>query len=100
MRQPDVEATSTPFFAPRSVPQSKRWLYLTQIGDDSADCLGEPNSASQTRRTYDFGDYIVVQCATHSDNAADEDQYVRTKPPPLISFLSGSGAFRFSELVD
>ncbi|KAJ4397817.1 hypothetical protein N0V93_002054 [Gnomoniopsis smithogilvyi] len=75
MRQPDAETDSTPNFARRSAAsQNKRWLYLTQIGDDSAQCLAEPNSASKSRQTYTFAEYIVVQCATYSDNAADDDQ--------------------------
>lgn len=74
MRQPDAETDSTPTFARRSATRNKRWLYLTQIGDDSAECLAEPNSASKSRRSYAFGDYIVVQCATYSDNAADDNQ--------------------------
>lgn len=77
MRQPDEAepSVSTPNFAARaSAPDHKRWLYLTQIGEDSADCLGEPNSASKSRAVYSYADYIVVQCATYSENAADDNQ--------------------------
>lgn len=77
MRQPDLETASTQgAFEPRANAQSKRWLYLTQIGEDTAACLSEPNSASKSRRTYTFGDYVVVQCATRSENTADNDQCV------------------------
>lgn len=78
MRQPDVdesEPTSTTGFAVRDDTRSnKRWLYLTQIGYDSADCLGEANSASKSEDVYSYGDYIIVQCATRSENPADESQ--------------------------
>lgn len=72
MRQPDPEPAAVAVFAPRGVPPNKRWLYLTQIGDDFANCLTEPDSASTASKTYTFGEYIVVQCATYSENAADE----------------------------
>lgn len=85
MRQPDIPTDDSPAFVRRTSgeegsgsSQSKRWLYLTQIGEDSAPCLAEPNSASKSRATYDFAEYIIVQCATYSDNAADQDQYVHT----------------------
>lgn len=83
MRQPDVTTDDSPAFARRTNDDdgsgsnlSKRWLYLTQIGEDSAPCLAEPNSASKSRSSYSFADYIIIQCATYSDNAADYFQYV------------------------
>ncbi|CAN8101229.1 unnamed protein product [Discula destructiva] len=76
MRQPDAsEPISTTSFAARDLAHDhKRWLYLTRIGEDSASCLSEPNSASKSRKVYSFADYIVVQCATYSENAADDNQ--------------------------
>lgn len=76
MRQPDVsESEETPSFAVRDVAEAhKRWLYTTRIGYDVAQCLGEPNSASKPKRRYSFGKYIVVQCATYSENPADDYQ--------------------------
>lgn len=77
MRQPDPEPTSPAAnFTRRDGVQAKRWLYLTQIGEDSAECLKEPDSQSKIDRSYPFGDYIVVQCATYSENVADENQSV------------------------
>ncbi|KAJ4416875.1 hypothetical protein N0V82_006514 [Gnomoniopsis sp. IMI 355080] len=95
MRQPDVPETdaSAPTFARRDASQNKRWLYLTQMGEDDVGCLAEPNSASKARDTYPFGKYIVVQCATYSDNAADEDQCVEDDediPLPLYALISCS----------
>lgn len=77
MRQPDEadpEAESDSQVARRNPGETKRWLYLTQIGEDSADCLSEANSASEAEKSYPFGEYIVVQCATYGENAADDDQ--------------------------
>lgn len=78
MRESDpVPETPAGNFSSRAVDMhenSKRWLYLTQIGDDQADCLSLPASNSNILRTYPFGDYIVVQCATYSENLADDDQ--------------------------
>lgn len=76
MRQPDVsESETTPAFAVRDVTEDhKRWLYTTRIGYDIAPCLGSPNSASKSRKQYTFGKYIVVQCATYSENPAEDNQ--------------------------
>ncbi|KAF3764166.1 hypothetical protein M406DRAFT_351611 [Cryphonectria parasitica EP155] len=85
MRQPDPEpSTPTPAedFARRAASgadvgrqeEHKRWLYLTQIGDDQASCLAEPDSTSESQHTYSFGEYIVVQCATYSENLVDDNQ--------------------------
>lgn len=57
-----------------SMKKNKRWLYLTQIGYDSANCLALPASNSKIRKTYHFGAYIVVQCATYSEGVADNNQ--------------------------
>lgn len=95
MRQPDVPTDDSPAFARRANVEdgsgsnlSKRWLYLTQIGEDSAPCLAEPNSASKLRSSYAFADYIVIQCATYSDNVADNDQYVHAHLSPLLDAWS------------
>ncbi|PSR84251.1 hypothetical protein BD289DRAFT_264266 [Coniella lustricola] len=53
---------------------SKRWLYITQIGDDFADCLSHPDSSSSKVKQYPFGGYVIVQCAGYSENEADNDQ--------------------------
>lgn len=75
MRQPDVKEVSAADFTRRGdAEHEKRWLYLTQIGEDSADCLSQANSASEVETSYPFGDYIVVQCATFSENPADESE--------------------------
>lgn len=75
MRQPDQpKPTETTSFVVRDASthnHNKRWLYLTQIGEDSADCIAEPDSASTIQKAYPYGDYIVVQCATYSENPAD-----------------------------
>lgn len=79
MRQPDPEpATPAANFTRRidDGTHAQRWLYLTQIGEDSADCLEEPDSQSKVDKSYPFGDYIVVQCATYSENVADQNQLV------------------------
>lgn len=84
MRQPDVaegsETVTRRDVGPGAQTQGeenkkKRWLYLTQIGEDEADCLSEADSTSEpARAAYPFGEYVVVQCATYSQNAADQDQ--------------------------
>lgn len=78
MRQPDAAADD---LARRSGSGSgsgnsaeKRWLYLTQVGEDAAECLAEADSASEAERSYPFGEYLIVQCATYSDNPADDSQ--------------------------
>lgn len=75
MRDPDPEPVpeEPEFPAPSSVQardgdsledNAKRWLYLTQIGGDSADCTAEASSTSAVQQVLPFGNYIVVQCAT------------------------------------
>ncbi|POS75078.1 hypothetical protein DHEL01_v206520 [Diaporthe helianthi] len=51
----------------------KRWLYLTQIGGDSADCTSEASSTSAVQQVLPFGNYIIVQCATYGA-APETDQ--------------------------
>lgn len=92
MRQPDVPTDDSPAFARRTNGEdesdsnlTKRWLYLTQIGEDSAPCLAEPNSASKSRSSYSFADYIIIQCATYSDNVADNYQYVHAHLSPPVN---------------
>lgn len=81
MRQPDEAVPENPdagFSSRRRELEredhARRWLYLTQIGEDSADCLSAADSTSSVERSFQFGEYIVVQCATRSANAADLDQ--------------------------
>lgn len=75
MRQPDAEEVPAANFTRRGdAEDEKRWLYLTQIGEDSADCLSQANSASEVETSYPFGYYIVVQCATYSENPADDNE--------------------------
>lgn len=80
MRQPDepdaVDSTTTSTsFAVRDVAHvDKRWLYLSQIGEDYADCLGSPSGGSASLRQYSFGRYVVMQCAVRSVNTADDGQ--------------------------
>jgi hypothetical protein len=57
--------------SPRDI--SKRWLYLTQIGGDSADCTSEASSTSDVQQVLPFGNYIIVQCATYGA-APETDQ--------------------------
>lgn len=76
MRDPDPEPTpqvAASFAAPVQsrgevgpLPKGgwKRWLYLTQIGGDSADCTSEASSTSAVQQVLPFGNYIIVQCAT------------------------------------
>ena len=84
MRDPDQEPVPevASFPAPAGTVQSrgsedslngneKRWLYLTQIGGDSANCTSEASSTSDVQQTLPFGNYIIVQCATWG--AAPED---------------------------
>lgn len=55
-------------------PVAKRWLYLTQIGADSANCTSEANSNSTVQQVLPFGNYIVVQCATFGPNPETDRQ--------------------------
>lgn len=80
MRDPDPEPVPevASFPAPAGTVQSreneeKRWLYLTQIGDDSADCTSEASSTSEVQQVLPFGNYIIVQCATYGA-APETDQ--------------------------
>lgn len=68
---PAVQARDSSVDSPRG--NSKRWLYLTQIGDDSADCTSEPISTSSVEQKLPFGNYIIVQCATWG-TAPETDQ--------------------------
>lgn len=52
----------------------KRWLYLTQIGGDSANCTSEANRNSTVEQVLPFGNYIVVQCATFGPNPETDRQ--------------------------
>jgi hypothetical protein len=81
MRDPDSEPAPgvASFPAPAGTVQTrgdnsseKRWLYLTQIGDDSANCTSEASSTSAVQQVLPFGNYIIVQCATYG--AAPEDE--------------------------
>lgn len=78
MREPDAEPVPEVAFFPAApgavqsrdqehTPKgnSKRWLYLTQIGGDSADCTAEASSTSAVQQKFPFGNYIIVQCATY-----------------------------------
>lgn len=75
MRQPDPETTDASIRL-RSINDHdrKRWLYLTQMGDDDVECLSAADSTSDVELTYEFGDYVVIQCATYGENVADNDQ--------------------------
>lgn len=86
MREPDPEPVPevASFPAPAGTVQTrggepnpkgnwKRWLYLTQIGDDSADCTSEASSTSEVQQNFPFGNYIIVQCATYGA-APETDQ--------------------------
>lgn len=79
MRDPDPEPVPevASFPAPAGTVQSrgeeKRWLYLTQIGEDSADCTSEASSTSAVQQRLPFGNYIIVQCATYGA-APETDQ--------------------------
>lgn len=83
MRDPDPEPTPevAAFPAPsvqareKDLPKEtwKRWLYLTQIGEDSADCTSEASSTSAVEQELPFGNYIIVQCATYGA-APEQDQ--------------------------
>lgn len=92
MRDPDPEPTPEVGAASFAVPPSgygavqsrgegveplpkggwKRWLYLTQIGGDSADCTSEASSNSAVQQVLPFGNYIVVQCATWGAGAESD----------------------------
>lgn len=85
MRDPDPEPTPEvgSFAAAGAAVQtrdnepkgnSKRWLYLTQIGGDSANCTSEANSNSTVQQVLPFGNYIVVQCATFGPNPETDRQ--------------------------
>ncbi|KAI3395260.1 hypothetical protein diail_1613 [Diaporthe ilicicola] len=50
--------------APHGSSWKKRWLYLTQVGGDSANCTSEPSSASEVQQELPFGNFLVIQCAT------------------------------------
>lgn len=87
MRDPDPEPVPevASFPAPAGTVQTresevdspkgnwKRWLYLTQIGGDSADCTSEASSTSEVQQVLPFGNYIIVQCATYGA-APETDQ--------------------------
>lgn len=86
MREPDPEpvpevasfpaapgAVQTRDEEPTPKGNSKRWLYLTQIGGDSADCTAEASSTSAVQQVLPFGNYIIVQCATYGA-APETDQ--------------------------
>lgn len=69
MRDPDPEPVPEVASFPvqtrsEEQKQEKRWLYLTQIGGDSADCTSEASSTSAVQQVLPFGNYIIVQCAT------------------------------------
>lgn len=59
------EAVQTRDMEPTPKGNWKRWLYLTQIGGDSADCTAEASSTSAVQQKLPFGNYIIVQCATY-----------------------------------
>lgn len=79
MREPDQEpaAEVASFPAPAGTVQTrdneKRWLYITQIGGDSANCTSEASSTSEVQQELPFGNYIIVQCATYGA-APETDQ--------------------------
>lgn len=79
MRDPDPEVTAAGAEAqaiwvpPAAKSKNRRWLYTTQIGDDSADCTLTPDLHGPLYKTYDFGAYIIVQCATYGTNPAESD---------------------------
>lgn len=76
MREPDPEPTSAGavFARDQDNQLTKRWLYLTQIGDDSGPCLASADSQSKVKTVYPFGNYIIIQCASFSVNTAENDQ--------------------------